>query len=102
VAVVPNVNVSILFAISVVSQTPCLLNHRSDARFCADIVSAPAARRIAALERDSESLQPGFSFFIKPNQISQSCEKAAIRLCAYGPAVIITACIPSSSEKSLL
>jgi hypothetical protein len=63
VVVVRNVNVSILFAISVVSQTPCLLNHRSDARFCAEIVSAPAARRTAELERVSESTLAGLFFF---------------------------------------
>ena len=60
--VVRNVNVSILFAISVVSQTPCLLNHRSDGRFCARIVSAPAARRIAALESVRVSTLTGLFF----------------------------------------
>src|SRR6185369_10824766 len=63
--VVRNVNVSILCAISVVSPTPCLLNHRSDARFCVEIVSAPAARRIAALERVSGSTLAGLFFFHK-------------------------------------
>jgi hypothetical protein len=49
-AVAPNVNASISFAISVVSLTPCLLNHKQAVRSCAVIASAPAGRRIAALE----------------------------------------------------
>ena len=49
VVVVQNVNVSISFAISAASPTPFLLSHSQAGPFCAVIVLAPAARRIAEL-----------------------------------------------------
>jgi hypothetical protein len=67
--VAPNVSVSTLFAINAVSPTLFLLSHSRAARFCAVIVSAPAAPRIAGLDGVRVPTLVGLFFLQNPNEV---------------------------------